>query len=298
MDTDALATLSDFTVDYQPELHGDIEGLRGAVVDADAIIVRNRTMVDVALLDRATALKAVGRLGVGLDNIDMDACGQRNIAVLPATGANALSVAEYVISAAMALMRAAFWANEAMLAGNWPRGTLSAGGELSGKTLGLVGFGGTAQAVAERADSLGMSILAYDPHRPADDLAWGKVRRAAQLGDILGVDVLSLHVPLTTETRMLIDSDALARMKPTAILVNTARGGILDETAVVSALNAGQLGGAALDVFETEPLSADAAQKFAGARNLILTPHIAGVTAESNVRVSAVTADNVRRALS
>jgi (S)-sulfolactate dehydrogenase len=239
----------------------------------------------------------VGRLGVGLDNIDLVACKTRDIEVFPATGANDLSVAEYVITAALVLLRDAWFANADMIAGRWPRNRLM-GRELSGRTMGLVGFGNIAREVARRARALGMSVAAFDPYVAEGDAAWEGARRCASFEALLsGADVVSLHVPLTNETRRLVDAAALERMQPGAVLVNAARGGVVDEAAVAGALRKGHLGGAALDVFEREPLTAEAASVFEGCPNLILTPHIAGVTIESNVRVSAVTADNVRRAL-
>ncbi|MCX4198412.1 hypothetical protein OMR07_25360, partial [Methylobacterium organophilum] len=162
-----------------------------------------------------------------------------------------------------------------------------------------------ARETARRAAALGMAVAAHDPFVAADDPAWtqtwtpasGPVERTALDALIAGSDVLSLHVPLTDATRGLIDAAALARMPTGAILINAARGGIVDEAAVAAALRSGHLGGAALDVFEREPLDAAAGAVFAGVPNLILTPHIAGVTRESNVRVSAVTAAAVRRHL-
>ena len=298
MDEAALELLAGCAVRYEPALHGDRDALLAAAADVDALIVRNQTAVDEAVLAAAPKLRAVGRLGVGLDNIDLDACAARNIAVLPATGANAVSVAEYVIGTAMVLLRGAYFATEAVAAGDWPRGKLSAGGEIFGKTLGLVGFGTIAAAVAVRAKALGMGVSAYDPHRPADDAAWSGVARETNLRALLAAaDVISLHVPLTAETRNLIGAAALAGMKPSAVLINTARGGIVDEAALVAALKDGWLAGAALDVFAAEPLKAEAGRMFDGVPNLILTPHVAGVTTESNVRVSAITAENVLRAL-
>ena len=280
------------TIVYDPALVDDAATLHRAVTDADAIIIRNRTQIDTALLAAAPKLRAVGRLGVGLDNIDLDACAARGIAVLPATGANTLSVAEYVIGTALSLTRRAYASNAAMIAGDWPRNALI-GGEISGQIMGLIGFGDIARAVADRAAALGMTILAHDPFLPEGDPAWAKAE-SASLNDVLSrADILSLHVPLTEGTRNMIDADALARMKPSAILINTARGGTVDEAALATALRTGSLGGAALDVFETEPLTATAAQKFDGIPSLILTPHIAGVTTPANSRVSAVTVANV-----
>ncbi len=181
-----------------------------------------------------------------------------------------------------------------------PRNALM-GRETGGKRLGLVGFGAIARETARRAAALDMVVSAHDPFLAPDDPAWnpptGPVGNRDLATLIAESDVLSLHVPLTEGTRGLIDAAAIARMPKGAVLINAARGGVVDEAAVVAALQSGHLGGAALDVFETEPLDAQAGAAFAGAPNLILTPHIAGVTQESNVRVSAVTARAVRRHL-
>ena len=289
---------SDFEVTYAPHLVDDRKALLNSIGKFEALIVRNRTQVDAELISAATHLRAVGRLGVGLDNIDLDFCRAREISVLPATGANAASVAEYVIGSALVLVRGAYSSSDKMLAGEWPRSTLGAGGELAGRTIGLVGFGTIARETAERARSLGMCVAAFDPHVPAEDKAWHGVKKST-LEELFSIsDILSLHVPLIVSTRHLIDESAIKKMKSTAILVNTARGGIVDEVAVVEALWNGSLGGAALDVFETEPMTFDSAELFKDVRNLILTPHIAGVTDESNVRVSTMTVRNIVNALS
>ncbi len=281
---------------YDPGLVDDRAALMALAPEAEALIVRNRTQVDRALLDAAPRLRVVGRLGVGLDNIDMDACAEKGVAVKPATGANALAVAEYVITVALVLVRGAFDAREAMLAGKWPRGALQ-GGEVSGRTLGLLGFGGIARMVAERALPLGMNVIAHDPHLPEGEPAWSMARRVGFDELLAGSDVISLHVPLTGETRGLISADAMAAMKPGSVLINTARGGVVDEAALADALKRGALGGAALDVYEREPLDIAAAAVFQGVPNLILTPHVAGVTGEANVRVSRVTVANVLEVL-
>lgn len=262
------------------------------IADAAALIVRNRTNVTAELLDAAPALQCVGRLGVGLDNIDLEACRERDVAVYPATGANNLSVAEYVIANAMALLRGAYQSRQAMLEGKWPRQALI-GHELAGRVMGLIGFGGIAREVAVRASVLGMQVVAHDPYCLADDPGWQLARNVSLDGVLETADVVSLHVPLTDDTKHLIDVVALAKMRSDAVIINTSRGGIVDEEALAKALSDGRLAGAALDVFETEPLTADAAKKFAGLDNIVLTPHIAGVTQESNIRVSAVTAQNV-----
>lgn len=298
MDPPAVQDLArDRDVLYDPALVDRPDALADALGAARALIVRNRTRVGAPLLAAAPALKVVGRLGVGLDNIDLDACAARGIAVKPATGANDDGVAEYVISAAMALLRGAFFDRAAMEAGQWPRGRLM-GREIAGKRLGLVGYGAIARRTAALARPLGMSVAAFDPYLPAGDGAWADTVRCETLGEMLpACDVVSLHVPLSDATRNLIDAAALEAMRPDAVLINAARGGVVDEAALAEALRAGRLGGAALDVFAEEPLTQDGAARFAGLPNLILTPHIAGVSVESNARVSALTARQVREAL-
>jgi (S)-sulfolactate dehydrogenase len=283
-------------VRYDPGLAdrpGELPALLGP---ARALIVRNRTQVTADLLAAAPALRVVGRLGVGLDNIDLTAAKARGVEVIPATGANDLAVAEYVVTTAMMLLRGAYAASEAMLAGEWPRGRLM-GRELAGRTVGLVGLGAIAREVATRMRALGATCVAFDPHLPDAHPAWALAGRRELPGLLGEADVVSLHVPLTAETRRLIDAAALAQMREGAVLINAARGGIVDEAALAAALRKGWLGGAALDVFETEPLTREAAAAFAGVPNLILTPHIAGVTQESNVRVSSLIARRVAEAL-
>jgi len=298
MDEDALRDgLKGFDVLYDPNLVDRPEDLLAAVATARALIVRNRTQVRGALLEAASRLRVIGRLGVGLDNIDVEACRSRGIAVYPATGANDVSVAEYVIATAMILLRGAYHATADVIAGSWPRHRLI-GREIFGKRLGLVGFGAIAKETAKRGAALGMTVVGYDPYVPAGSEVWGQPWGRVEpmpLADLLAAaDVLSLHVPLTSETRHLIGAPEISAMRPSAILINAARGGVVDEAAVATALRNGHLGGAALDVFEEEPLSPHRAAVFSGCDSLVLTPHVAGVTAESNVRVSRVTVDNVR----
>ena len=288
---------ADFDVLYDPDLFQREAELCAALAPARALIVRNRTQVRGAVLAAGPRLEAVGRLGVGLDNLDLEACAARGLRVLPATGANDVSVAEYVLATMLILLRGAYFSNAAMLSGVWPRERL-VGHEIAGKQLALVGFGSIARVVAARARALGMLVSAYDPYVRKGEPAWHGILYCPTLEQLLGAaDVVSVHVPLLPETRSLIDAAALAALPPGAILINAARGGIVDEAALVDALKSGRLAGAALDVFEEEPLSAATAQRFEGAPNLILTPHIAGRTVECDVRVSAVVADGVRRAL-
>ena len=282
---------------YEPDLVDRRDELKRHVADAHALIVRNRTLVNAELLACATRLTVVGRLGVGLDNIDVAACEARGIAVIPATGANAQAVAEYVIGTSMLLLRGAYGATGEVAAGRWPRAALSNGRELAGKTLGVVGFGAIGRLVASLARCLSMRVIGFDAQIPAGNSLWREQCVEPRTLDALlaAADVHTLHVPLLPATRNLIDAARIGSMKPGAILVNTARGGVVDEAAVAAALRTGRLGGAALDVFEKEPLPAGS--PLAGCPNLILTPHIAGVTAESNERVSSMIAQSVVTAL-
>lgn len=296
MDEAAVAALSArYKVHHDPDLFGKPDELAKLVADVAALIVRNQTQVRGDVLAAAKKLKVVGRLGVGLDNIDMDICLARGIKVFPATGANSLSVVEYVIGSAMMLLRGAYFANAAMVAGEFPK-TKLIGREIAGKRLGLVGFGAIARDAAAHGRMLGMTVAAYDPYVPADDKVWQGAERL-ELDALLSTsDVISIHLPLTPETKGLIGKDAFTRMKPDAILINAARGGIMDEAALVAALKGGKLGGAAIDVFSEEPLRG-AGKLFADVPNLILTPHIAGNTVESNGRVSGLVAERVIAAL-
>lgn len=288
--------LAGFDVVYDPALVDRPDDLQRLVGDARALIVRNRTQVRGALLQAAARLKVVGRLGVGLDNIDTAACEVRNIAVHPASGANDLAVAEYVICTAMLLLRGAYRATPQMVAGVWPRNALI-GRETAGSILGLVGFGAIARRTAVLAKGLGMQVVAFDPYAKDAVFAAEGVTRCDLPSLLAQADVVSLHVPLSEETRGLISATALAGMKRGGILINAARGGVVDEAALAAALREGRLGGAALDVFDREPLTVEAAAIFAGIPNLVLTPHIAGVTEESNTRVSFVTVENVKKVL-
>jgi (S)-sulfolactate dehydrogenase len=281
-----------FSVHHDPGLFARPDEIARLIADAPALIVRNQTQVRGSLLAAGAKLKVIGRLGVGLDNIDMPTCEARGIKVYPATGANSLSVVEYVIGTAMTLLRGAYFANAAMLTGTFPK-TALIGREIAGKRMGLIGFGLIARDTAAMARAVGMQVVAHDPFVKPGDPAWGETQ-PVDLDTLLATsDVISIHLPLTDGTRDLIGAAAFARMKPDAILINAARGGVMSEAALVAALKAGKLGGAALDVFAQEPLGPDAAKLFADTPNLILTPHIAGNTVESNGRVSSLVADRV-----
>jgi len=298
MDPPSVQVLSQrFDVDYRPKLVDDAAALASAVANADGLIVRNRTQVRGSLLEAAQRLKVIGRLGVGLDNIDVERCQARGIRVIPATGANAESVAEYVVTAALGGLRGVFFATRAVEAGTWPRTMLSQGREAAGKVMGLIGLGNIGRLVARKASALGMKVIAHDQHLPPDAEAWrdvqGPPRTLEQL--LRESDVVSLHIPLNSETHGLLNASRLALMKSNAVLINTARGGLIDEVALATMLRQGRLGGAALDVFEQEPLPKNS--HLAQVPGLLLTPHIAGVTVESNERVCSFIAQRVSEAL-
>ena len=282
---------------YDPRLFEDPAALRAALADARALIVRNQTQVDAELLAAAPGLKVLGRLGVGLYNIDLPACRVRQIDVIPASGANADSVSEYVVLAIGTLLRGAFGATAEVAAGAWPRDRLIGGREMAGKTLGIIGFGDIGRRVARLAEAFRMRILGYDPLISATHADWSETKtEMVGLEELLArADAVTLHVPLGPETHGLLSAPQLALMKPDAVLVNAARGGVVEEAALAAALREGRLGGAALDVFEVEPLPAGS--PLAGVPNLLLTPHIAGATVESNARVSSLIAARVLVAL-
>lgn len=292
---DRLRAVTD--VVYDPDLYADRIRLSSELSTAAAIVIRNRTVVDNDLLRTAPDLVAVGRLGVGLDNIDTKATAAADVEVFPAYGGNATSVAEYVLGAMLVLSRGVFSMTDSMKMGNWPRQGHAFGHELAAKTLGLVGLGSIARAVALRATAFDMEVIATDPHLAVGDPAWS-VARSVDLDSLLRTaDVISVHVPLGPTTRGLIGDTAIARMKPHVIVINTSRGGVVDEDALARALRGGRIGGVALDVFDPEPLDSETARKFEGLDNLILTPHIAGNTHEAVNRIASMTVDSVLTAL-
>lgn len=297
MDEYAVESLKkDFNIVYDKTLADKSDELITQVSECSALIVRNKTQVRGKLLASAKHLRVVGRLGVGLDNIDVQECRNRGIDVIPATGANNISVAEYVMAGLLMLARGCYQNSSEVAAGNWPRERM-VGGEIFGKTLGLLGFGGIARDVALRARACGMNVVAHDPFLNNDAPVWQKYGVSPlSLEKLLTVaDAVSLHVPLTDGTRRLFNAARIASMKQGAFLINTARGGVVDEEALAEALRSGKLGGAMMDVFSQEPLPADSS--LAGAPHCLLTPHIAGVTRESNARVSALIAEKVACAL-
>ena len=293
MDEDAVNLLKKkYDVYYDISLAEDSNSLVKLINKMKALIVRNKTLVTRELIENAPNLTCVGRLGVGLDNIDLNACEEQNITVYPALGANSHSVAEYVICASMLLLRKAYFKKNEMIAGNWPRQE-SSGSEVYGKTLGLIGFGDIAQKTRDLAQGLGINTVAYDPYLDKDSNLWKETKNLL-LDNLLSIsDIISLHIPLSKETKNLIDEKKLRLIKNSSVIINTSRGGIIDENSLAKLLKENKIGGAALDVFNKEPINKVNAKKFEGLDNLILTPHIGGVTKESNERVSKMIAKKI-----
>ena len=293
MDEDAVNLLKKkYDVYYDISLAEDSNSLVKLINKMKALIVRNKTLVTRELIENAPNLTCVGRLGVGLDNIDLNACEEQNITVYPALGANSHSVAEYVICASMLLLRKAYFKKNEMIAGNWPRQE-SSGSEVYGKTLGLIGFGDIAQKSRDLALGLGIKTVAYDPYLDKDSNVWEETKNLL-LDNLLSIsDIISLHIPLNKETKNLIDEKKLRLIKNSSVIINTSRGGIIDENSLAKLLKENKIGGAALDVFNKEPINKVNAKKFEGLDNIILTPHIGGVTKESNERVSKMIAKKI-----
>lgn len=293
MDESAVDLLKrKYNVYYDSSLAEDSNSLVKLINKMKALIVRNKTLVTRELIENAPNLTCVGRLGVGLDNIDLNACEEQNITVYPALGANSHSVAEYVICASMLLLRKAYFKKNEMIAGNWPRQE-SSGSEVYGKTLGLIGFGDIAQKTRDLALGLGIKTVAYDPYLDKDSNVW-KETKNLDLDNLLSIsDIISLHIPLSKETKNLIDEKKLRLIKNSSVIINAARGGVIDENQLAKLLKENKIGGAALDVFNEEPVNKECAKKFEGINNLILTPHIGGVTKESNERVSEMIAKKI-----
>ena len=298
MDDRAVDLLrSKYDLIYDKSLADNQEMIPDMMKDIKALIVRNRTQVNENLLTHAPNLSCVGRLGVGLDNIDLETCKKRNLVVYPATGANTNAVVEYVLTSALVLLRGAFNKTEEMVSGAWPR-EQSSGNEITGKVLGLVGFGEIAQKTADLAKSFNMEIIAFDPFLDKKSSAWDNVKNVSLEKLLRDADVISVHTPLNESTHHLINSTNLNFMKKNAIIINAARGGVIDDKALSEKLRKNEIKGAALDVFETEPMDINSGSYFDDLKNVILTPHIAGVTKESNVNVSAMIADKIDKHLS
>lgn len=263
------------------------------VAEFDALVVRSMTQVDADLLDAGRQLRVVGRAGIGVDNVDVVAATDRGILVVNAPTANLVSATEHTFALLLALARNVPAAQASMSAGEWNRKQFL-GSELHGKTLGVVGLGRIGQGVAARGRAFGMSVVAYDPFLDASAARRLDIE-LADLDEVIAVaDVVTLHTPLTDQTRNLIDDERLAKMKPNALLVNCARGGVVDEKALLAALEEGRLGGAALDVFAEEPPTD---LRLVNHPRVVTTPHIGAQTREAQERVATETARMVLAAL-
>jgi D-3-phosphoglycerate dehydrogenase len=271
-----------------------VEGkLAAHLQTADALIVRSAVQVDADLLEHARKLRVIGRAGVGVDNIDLDAATRKGIAVMNTPGANAIAVAEHALALMLAMARHISRANELMHAGKWEKKSLQ-GTELRGKTLGIVGLGRIGMEVARRARAFGMEIVAHDPFVSAA-VAKEQGIRLAKLEEVYAAaDYLTLHVGLTPQTAGMINADSVKRMKRGVRLVNCARGELVDEAALAHAVKQGLVAGAALDVFTDEPLRNS---PLTAVENIILTPHIAGSTNEAQEAVGYQIAMQVKEYL-
>jgi D-3-phosphoglycerate dehydrogenase len=277
---------------FDVDLDGDTP-LEQRIGEYDAIVIRSATKLTADLLERADRLKVIGRAGVGVDNVDVDAATRRGIVVANAPESTVVSAAEHAVGLLVALARHIPQAHASLKGGRWERSAYG-GIELEGKTLGVLGFGRIGQQVARRAVGLGMRVVAHDPFVARDRFREVGVERAESADDVLGeADFLTLHMPLSEETRRFLDAKALARMRPGAHVVNAARGELVDEEALVDALRSGHLAGAALDVFSAEPYSGPLLEL----DNVVVTPHLAASTEEAQDRAGVIVAEQVAAAL-
>ena len=287
-----LRAASDLDLDYRAGLKG--EALLKAVSESDALITRSGTAVTEELVNAGDRLRIVGRAGVGLDNVDVDACTKRGILVINAPTANIMSATEHTMAMLLALCRNIPEAHASVKRGEWTRSKFM-GVELNGKTLGVIGLGRIGTRVTTRARAFGMRVIAYDPyiaHTVADKVGAEMV----SLDELLAqADVITVHTPLTDETRGMIKAEHFAKMKDGAIALNIARGGIYEERALADALNSGKLLGAAVDVYVEEPPGKD--HPLLNAKNIVLSPHIGANTIEAQDRVAVQTAEMVVDAL-
>ncbi len=272
------------------EEYPDEERLIELVKDVEAIVVRSKPKVTRRVIEAAPKLRVIGRAGVGLDNIDLEAAKERGIKVVNSPGASSRSVAELVFGLLLAVARKIAFADRKMREGVWAKKQCM-GIELEGKTMGVIGFGRIGYNVAKIANAFGMRVLLYDPY-PNEERAREVGGTFASLEDLLKEsDVVTLHVPLVDATYHLIDEERLKLMKPTAILINAARGAVVDNNALVKALQEGWIAGAGLDVYEEEPLPKD--HPLTRLDNVVLTPHIGASTEEAQMRAGVQVAEQI-----
>jgi D-3-phosphoglycerate dehydrogenase len=287
-----LRKADDVELDYRPGLKGD--DLLRAVAESDALITRSGTAVTPELVNAGSRLRVIGRAGVGLDNVDVEACTARGILVINAPTANTMSATEHTMAMLLALCRNIPEAHASVKRGEWVRSKFL-GLELSGKTLGIIGLGRIGTRVAARARGFEMRVIAYDPYIPPTVFEKAGAE-CVSLDDLLArADVITVHTPLTDETRGMLGASEIARMKDGVLGLNIARGGIWDEAALAAALDDGKVAGAAVDVYVSEPPSKD--HPLLMARNIVLSPHIGANTIEAQDRVAVQTSEMVVDAL-
>ena len=286
IDPEALKILSkDFNVIYKKDIWENSDYLKKEINKFDGIIVRNKTNLNQSILEKAANLKYIGRLGVGLDNIDTEYCKKNNIFVQPATGMNADSVAEYVISSSLSLLKKTKLINEKTQSGQWPRTSITTN-ELKGKILGLIGFGDIAKKVLKLINAFEVTTIAFDPFITSQEMEEHNVKKVTFENILSLADIISIHVPLNNETKYLFDKKTFQKMNNKPIIINSSRGGIINETDILEAYKNNYISGFALDVYEHEPVNKIFLKNITNDMNCILSPHIAGVTEESNTRVS------------
>ncbi|KUJ98979.1 MAG: Phosphoglycerate dehydrogenase [Thermococcales archaeon 44_46] len=290
----AIEILKNAGLEVVYEEYPDQEKLKELVKDVSAIIVRSKPKVTKEIIDAAPSLKVIARAGVGLDNIDVEYAKSKGIEIVNAPAASSRSVAELAIALIFNVARKVAFADRKMREGIWAKKQCM-GFELEGKTLGVVGFGRIGYQVAKIANALGMKLLLYDPY-PNEERAKEVGGRFVELEELLrNSDVVTIHVPLLESTYHLINEEKLKLMKPTAILINTSRGPIVDTNALVKALQEGWIAGAGLDVFEEEPLPKD--HPLTKLDNVVLTPHIGASTVEAQERAGIEVAEKVVKIL-
>ncbi len=288
VEVDKLALGPGIEVDYKPTITR--EELLASVEGYEALIIRSRTKVDREVLDKGARLKLVARPGTGLDNVDVEYARSKGVTVVNSPESLVEGVAEHVVLLMLALSRKLTVADAGTKAGKWEKNALM-GRELKGKTLGIVGLGRIGRRIAEIAKTLGMSVLFYDVITIPPDVVASLGAKVVGLDELFATsDFVTLHVPMTKETSHMIGALRLAQMKKTACIVNTSRGGVIDETALAVALKDGRIAGAALDVFEKEPPSG----AILSAPNTILTPHIGGQTEEAQANAIVVIGEKVK----
>ncbi len=275
--------------DVDVEVGRSPEDLRAMIGAYDALVVRSQVAVDAAMLAAGTRLQVVGRAGVGVDNVDLDAATRAGITVVNAPTGNTIAAAEHTLGLLLALARRIPPADASVRRGEWKRSQFQ-GVELRGRTLGIVGLGKIGLAIADRARAFEMAVVGVDPYVTSEQAAIHGVELVDLEALLARSDAVTVHVPLTRATRGLIDAQAIAKLRPGAYVLNVARGGIVDEAAVAAALESGHLGGAGIDVFEAEPPSGS---PLLGAPNTVLTPHLGASTAEAQVAVAEEVADQV-----